>query len=223
VPQAAEVQKMFCSIARRYDLLNRALSLGMDQLWRRRACDALRPLPGEMALDLCSGTGDMALALGSRKVEVFASDFSHEMLTLARRKGVRRPTEADCLSLPFSDRSFDIVTAAFGVRNLADLETGLREILRVLKTGGRVGILEFGSPPGSLFRRLYLLYLRHVVPPVGAALSGRLAAYRYLSTSIQGFPDQKKMKAILRATGYGDVRHLDFTGGIAALYLARRP
>lgn len=223
MPAAAEVQRMFGAIAQRYDALNRILSLGADRAWRRRACDALKVAPGDVAADLCCGTGDFALALAGRGAVVIAADFSHEMLVLAARKGVESLTEADCLRLPFCDGVFDLVTVAFGARNLEDLEAGLREMLRVLKPGGRLGMLEFAAPRGRSFRRIYLTYLRWVVPLVGAIVSGRGSAYTYLSTSIQAFPDQPRMEAILRRIGFVSVRHIDFARGIASLYLGLRP
>jgi demethylmenaquinone methyltransferase/2-methoxy-6-polyprenyl-1,4-benzoquinol methylase len=214
---------MFGAIAPRYDLLNGLLSLGTDRSWRRRTCDALGIAPGELAADLCCGTGDLALAVAGRGATVIAADFSREMLSIARGKGVARLAEADCLRLPFRGASFDLATVAFGVRNLADLKAGLREILRVLRPGGRVGILEFATPPGPLFRRIYFTYLRWIVPSLGAVVSGRRSAYAYLASSIQEFPDQPEMEAILRGAGFTSVRHLDFARGIAALYIGCRP
>jgi len=223
VPVAGEVRGMFDAIAGRYDLLNRVLSLGTDHSWRRRTCDALEVGPGCFAADLCCGTGDLALALEARGARVVAADFSRKMLAVAARKGVTRLAEADCLRLPFRDASFDLVTVAFGARNLTDLGTGLREMRRVLKPGGRIGVLEFACPPGPIFRRLYMAYLRWAVPSIGAAISGRRSAYTYLSTSIRGFPDQPRMREILAEAGFDKVRHLDFARGIAALYLGDRP
>lgn len=223
MPAAIDVRRMFGAIAPRYDLLNRLLSLGIDRSWRKRTCEALAIRPGVLAADLCCGTGDLALALSERGATVVAADFSREMLGIARRKGVGRLAEADCLSLPFGEGVFDVVTVAFGVRNLADLRGGLGEIRRVLRPGGRAGILEFARPPAPLFRRLYHVWLRWVVPAVGAAVSGRRSAYTYLSSSIREFPDQRGMEAILKEAGYDQVSHIDLAGGIAALYLARRP
>ena len=223
MPQAASVREMFGAIAPRYDLLNGLLSLGTDRSWRRRTCEALNIAPGELAADLCCGTGDLALAVAGRGATVIAGDFSREMLSIARGKGVPHLTEADCLRLPFRGASFDLATVAFGVRNLADLEAGLREILRVLRPGGRIGILEFATPPGPIFRRIYFTYLRWIVPSLGAIVSGRRSAYAYLASSIEEFPDQPKMEAILRDVGFTSVRHLDFARGIAALYIGTRP
>ncbi len=222
MPAAAEIRSMFGAIAGRYDTLNRILSLGTDRAWRRRTCAELGAAPGMLAADLCCGTGDLALALADRGATVVAADFSREMLTVAGAKGLSRLAEADCLRLPFPDGRFDLVTVAFGVRNLADLEAGLREMHRVLRPGGRVGILEFASPAGPVFRRLYAAYLRWCVPTIGAIVSRRRSAYQYLSSSIRAFPDQARMKEILRDTGFEPVRHVDFARGIAALYVGTR-
>ena len=223
MPAAAEIRSMFSAIAGRYDLLNRVLSLGTDRSWRRRTCDLLGVRPGMLAADLCCGTGDLALALSGRGARVVAADFSHEMLTRAAVKGVTLPAEADCLRLPFRDGTFDRVTVGFGVRNLQDLEAGLREIKRILRPGGIAGILEFARPTPAPFRMLYHTYLRVLVPALGAVLSGKGSAYGYLSSSIREFPDQERMTALLGDAGFSPVRHADFARGIAALYIATRP
>lgn len=223
MPAADDIRRMFGSIAWRYDTLNRVLSLGTDRSWRRRACDLLAIAPGEVAADLCCGTGDLAMEIASRGARVVAVDFSREMLSLAAAKGASGLAEADCLRLPFPDACFDLVTVAFGVRNLADLDAGLREIRRVLRPGGRAGILEFARPSGTIFPRVYRGYLRWILPAVGAAVSRRRAAYHYLGASIQAFPDQPGMKKILSGVGYERVTHTDFARGIAALYIAWRP
>ena len=223
MPVASEIREMFGAIAGRYDTLNRVLSLGTDRSWRRRACDDLAVSSSDLAADLCCGTGDLALAMAERGATVVAADFSHEMLEVAGTKGVGLRTEADCLRLPFTDASFDVVTVAFGIRNLADLRAGLTEMQRVLRPRGRLGILEFARPRGTVFRRAYLSYLRWIVPPIGALVSGRRSAYQYLADSIRSFPDQRRMKALLRDLGFEHVRHHDFVRGVAALYLARGP
>jgi demethylmenaquinone methyltransferase/2-methoxy-6-polyprenyl-1,4-benzoquinol methylase len=223
MPAAEDIRRMFGAIAWRYDTLNRVLSLGTDRAWRRRTCDLLGVAPGELAADLCCGTGDLALELASRGARVVGVDFSPQMLRLAAGKGLTRLAEADALRLPFPDARFDVVTVAFGVRNLADLRAGLAEIRRILRPGGRAGILEFARPKGHIFPHVYRGYLRLILPAVGAAVSRRRAAYRYLATSIQAFPDQPKMKTILREGGFDRVTHTDFARGIAALYIAHRP
>jgi len=145
------------------------------------------------------------------------------MLTRAAAKGVARPAEADCLRLPFRDATFDRVTVGFGVRNLQDLSAGLAEIRRILKPGGVAGILEFATPSPSSFRIVYHAYLKLMVPTLGALLSGKGSAYRYLSSSIRDFPDQSRMTALLLDSGFDRVRHIDFARGIAALYIGQRP
>src|SRR5262245_3525348 len=155
MPAAHDIRSMFGAIAWRYDTLNRVLSLGTDRAWRRRTCDLLRVRPGELAADLCCGTGDLALELAARGARVVGADFSPEMLRHAAAKGLGTLAEADCLRLPFPDAQFDLVTVAFGVRNLADLRAGLLEMRRVLRPGGRLGILEFARPAGHLFPLVY--------------------------------------------------------------------
>ena len=223
MPAAAEIRTMFSAIAGRYDLLNRVLSLGTDRSWRRKACDLLDVTPGMLAADLCCGTGDLALELADRGARVVGADFSHQMLTVAAAKGVARTAEADCLRLPFRDATFDRVTVGFGVRNFQDLSAGLAEIRRILRPGGVAGILEFARPSPPPFRVIYHSYLRLLVPPLGALISGRGSAYTYLASSIRAFPDQRRMTALLGDAGFYPVRHVDFARGIAALYIAQRP
>ncbi len=223
MPDAGQVREMFGEIAGRYDALNRILSLGSDRSWRSRTCDILAVRQGERAADLCCGTGDLALDLARRGARVVAADFSRPMLDRALDKGAAGLVEADALALPFAEGSFDLVTMAFGFRNLADRERGLSEIRRVLRPGGRLGILEFAMPRSAIFRRIYLPYLRRMVPAVGAIISGRRGAYHYLASSIQAFPEQSQMTQSLGRAGFDRARHHDFFFGIAALYVAHRP
>ncbi|HET6374101.1 MAG TPA: bifunctional demethylmenaquinone methyltransferase/2-methoxy-6-polyprenyl-1,4-benzoquinol methylase UbiE [Candidatus Polarisedimenticolia bacterium] len=219
MPVGTEINRMFSSIAGRYDLLNRVLSLGTDRRWRETTCRRLEAGPEDLAVDLCCGTGDLALALARHGARVVAVDFSREMLRVAARKGAGPLLQADCLRLPFEHDTFDLATVAFGVRNLEDLFGGLVEMRRVLRPGGRVGILEFATPRGAILGRLYFAYLRRLVPAGGAIISGRRAAYEYLSTSIQSFPDQPRMRTLLTEAGFERVSHIDFMRGIAALYI----
>jgi demethylmenaquinone methyltransferase/2-methoxy-6-polyprenyl-1,4-benzoquinol methylase len=231
MPDATAVRAMFAGITPRYDLLNRVLSMGVDRRWRRRAVAALSrdgsPRPGARALDACCGTGDLSAELASAGYRVTGVDFCHEMLVAGAGKkallgaGVRL-AEGDALHLPFPDAAFSAATVAFGVRNWQDLDAGLRELRRVLEPGGKLAILEFGRPPGGAMKPLYHLYLNAIVPVVGRALSGNAGAYRYLATTIQAFPDQRKFPAHLERAGFGGVRVEDLTSGIAALYVARR-
>jgi demethylmenaquinone methyltransferase / 2-methoxy-6-polyprenyl-1,4-benzoquinol methylase len=221
---------MFTAIAPRYDLLNHVLSCNIDRLWWRRTAKAFaHVLAREQphVLDLCCGTGDMALALqrvSSARSRVCGVDFSPAMLQRARQKSRRTWitwVEADALNLPFGDGSFDLVTSAFGFRNLADYDSGLREIARVLKPGGEVGILDFGMPRG-IIGRFYRLYFRRVLPALGTLISGVPGPYAYLPASVERFPSSAEMLIRMRAAGFGDVSWSPYTFGIAGLYRGRR-
>jgi demethylmenaquinone methyltransferase/2-methoxy-6-polyprenyl-1,4-benzoquinol methylase len=231
---ARAVRAMFSSIAPRYDLLNHLLSANVDRLWWRRVAGSFRPLlsrPGVRVLDLCCGTGDMAFALFRQApaAHITGADFSHAMLQLAfakshaRRQANRRVhwVEADALRLPFADQTFDLVTSAFGFRNLADYDAGLGEIRRVLRPGGQCGILEFSQPPG-LIGRVYELYFRQVLPRIGTMLSGVRGAYSYLPASVARFPQAPEMLARMRDSGLRDVAWTPYTWGIAGLFRAGR-
>ncbi|MFB3828384.1 MAG: bifunctional demethylmenaquinone methyltransferase/2-methoxy-6-polyprenyl-1,4-benzoquinol methylase UbiE [Bryobacteraceae bacterium] len=217
------VRAMFDRVAHRYDLANHLLSMQMDRLWRARAARLLHPVlarPEARVLDLCCGTGDLALALErTGRARVYGADFSHSMLVRARAKGVRRAAEADALRLPLRDASLDLVTAAFGFRNLANYEAGLREIRRVLRPGGVLAILEFSQPPGRIFGALYGFYSRRVLPRIGGALSGSRDAYEYLPESVSRFPGPEKLAEAMRGAGFEDVKFERMTGGIVALHL----
>jgi len=227
---AAAVRDMFTSIAPRYDLLNHLLSFNIDRLWWRRAARTFRHIlqrPGARALDLCCGTGDMAFALhraSGKQTEIFGADFSHAMLVRAVQKSrgtSLRWLEADALRLPVSDASFDLVTSAFGFRNLADYDAGLREIFRVLRPGGEVGILDFGEPAG-IIGRFYRLYFKRVLPAVGAVISGVKGPYAYLPASVERFPSPAEMLDRMRSAGFTDVSWTPYTFGIAGLYKGRK-
>ncbi len=228
---AAAVRDMFTSIAPRYDLLNHLLSFNVDRLWWRRAARTFRHIlqrPGARALDICCGTGDMAFALArvsKRRVEIFGADFSHAMLVRAAEKSrgtSMKWIEADALRLPVPGASFDLVTSAFGFRNLADYNAGLREIFRVLRPGGEVGILDFGEP-GGLIGRIYRVYFKHVLPAVGTVISGVKGPYAYLPASVERFPAPGEMLERLRAAGFTDVSWTPYTFGIAGLYRGQKP
>jgi len=293
---ALRVREMFSHIAPRYDFLNHLLSFSFDRLWRWRTARRFRHLlerPGARVLDLCCGTGDLALALArvarkqllqglkategkeesvalrgrppgdvaGRGVTILGADFVHAMLLLAQRKteegqgfspdrlkgetralapegkstfaasavGQRmaRPVrifylEADALELPFLDSSLDLITAAFGFRNLANYERGLRELLRLLKPGGEIGILEFAEPRDLLFAPIYRFYFNKVLPRIGGAISGSRATYAYLPSSVSNSPLPEELTALLARAGFADVRFELWTGGIVALHTARR-
>jgi demethylmenaquinone methyltransferase / 2-methoxy-6-polyprenyl-1,4-benzoquinol methylase len=225
---ARSVRSMFARVAGRYDFLNHLLSLNVDRWWRARAVRRVRPYlarPGALAMDLCCGTGDMVVALeAARGAAVLGSDFCHPMLVEAARKSVRRGlhsplVEADALSLPLPDASLDLVTAAFGFRNLANYASGLEEMRRVLKPGGAAAILEFSQPRNPVFAALYSFYSRHVLPRIGGAISGDPGAYRYLPESVRKFPGPEEMETMMRAAGFREVSWERMTGGIVALHV----
>jgi demethylmenaquinone methyltransferase/2-methoxy-6-polyprenyl-1,4-benzoquinol methylase len=224
------VRAMFAEIAPSYDRLNHLLSANVDKLWRRYTVGKLKDAlarPGATALDLCCGTGDLTLEL-EKYARVVGCDFCHSMLVIGNEKfsarQVRRAalTGGDALTLPFADASFDVVTIAFGLRNLERVEGGLAEILRVLKPGGRAAVLEFSRPIIPVFRQAFEFYFRNVLPRIGAWISGSDGAYRYLPASVRAFPDQKRLAEIMRKLGYANVRYHNLTGGIAALHLGER-
>jgi demethylmenaquinone methyltransferase/2-methoxy-6-polyprenyl-1,4-benzoquinol methylase len=228
--KAAAVRSMFGSIAPRYDLLNHLLSLNIDRRWRRRAVDLLLGdgPPAGRYLDACSGTLDLALELAGRPAfqgKVFASDFTFEMLERGQDKIQGRPvvsTCADALRLPFPDGVFDGVTVGFGVRNLADLDQGLRELARVLRPGGKLVILEFTTPRWQPFRALYLFYFLRVLPWIGRLISRDSYAYEYLPASVLEFPEPAALGERMNDSGFEEVEWRTLTGGIAALHLGRR-
>ncbi len=226
---ATQVRRMFSRIVPRYDLLNRLISLGMDGRWRRAAAAAAQPAEC-LALDVGAGTGALALALRRQgAAHVVGADFSPEMLATAGTKAVAAGDGgiswalADALALPFRDDSFDCVTNAFLLRNLADLRAGLAEMARVLKPSGRLVCLDATQPPPGLFGSLYRLYFNHLLPPLAGAISGDRAAYRYLPNSLHGFPNATKLAAILADIGLSDVRYRLLAGGTVALHTGRKP
>ncbi len=224
---AAAVREMFSSIAPRYDLLNHVLSCNIDRIWWRRTARMFTQIlrrPDASVLDLCCGTGDMTFALhraaGKAGAAIYGADFAHPMLTRAIRKsaGTRlRWIEADALHLPFASARFQLVTSAFGFRNLANYDAGLREIYRVLAPGGEIGILDFGEPKG-LLGNCYRLYFRHVLPAIGTVISGVRGPYAYLPASVERFPAPDEMLERMRRAGFGNVSWTAYSFGIAGLY-----
>ena len=222
---------MFDSIAPRYDLLNHVLSGSIDRLWWWRTARRFRRIlaqPQARIADVCCGTGDMTLALLRRRppqaVPLLAIDFSHQMLLRGARKFTRRgaiAVEADALRLPVADNSLALLTTAFGFRNLANYEAGLREFHRVLTPGGTLAILDFSEPAG-LLGRLYAFYFRHLLPRIGRLLSGSGGAYAYLPRSVERFPPPAELLAAMAESGYADATWTPYTFGIAGLYCARK-
>jgi len=230
---ARAVREMFTSIAPRYDLLNHVLSFNVDRIWWRRTARKFRHIltrSDARVLDLCCGTGDMAFALqrlaGKSAVQIVGADFSHAMLRRAALKSADRGAstewiEADALNLPFPDAHFGLVTSAFGFRNLADYDAGLREIARVLRPGGECGILDFGEPKGVM-GALYRIYFKQVLPRVGTVISGVRGPYAYLPASVERFPSPEEMLARMKNAGFAEAGWTPYTFGIAGLYRGKK-
>ena len=226
---AANVQQMFDTIAGRYDLLNHVLSVGIDRWWWWRAARNFRSVlqrPDAVVLDLCCGTGDMTMALDKHRSEepgaapILAVDFSHNMLARGAKKFASHnivPIEADALHLPLADNSVDLVTSAFGFRNLANYEEGLAELFRVLKPGGQIGILECNQPAGFV-GVLYSLYFKKILPKLGGMISGDAGAYSYLPASVERFPRPPRMKQLMHEAGFEGAQWTGYTFGTAGLY-----
>lgn len=236
--QAAQaVRQMFDSIASRYDFLNHLLSANIDRLWWLRSARSFRDIlvnPDAAILDICCGTGDMTMALLKHRPRnarpIIAADFAPEMLRRGAQKFGRKadpaqpyaiPVEADALHLPLRDASLDLITTAFGFRNLANYEAGLREFYRVLKPGGRLGILEF-SEPGGVIGKAYGFYFRRVLPAIGRLVCGKDYPYTYLPVSVGSFPPPPQLLALMQSTGYAECNWRSYTFSIAGLYTARR-
>jgi demethylmenaquinone methyltransferase/2-methoxy-6-polyprenyl-1,4-benzoquinol methylase len=222
---------MFANISGRYDLLNHLLSANMDKRWRQKvATELLGALPrGAQLLDVACGTGDLSLTLFEvMDANVVGTDFCRPMLEIASQKASKLSAsipfvEADALALPFRDGSFDGVTIAFGLRNLANVEEGLRELRRVLKRGGRAAVLEFSKPSLPGFSFGFKLYFTKLLPWLGGVVSGSRSAYEYLPDSVSRFPDQRRLVELMREAGFEAVSFLNLTGGVAAIHLGTKP
>lgn len=234
--RAAKVNDLFAMVARGYDVMNDLQSFGLHRLWKRRLVQLAKARPGEHALDLCCGTGDLAFALARRGVSVVGLDFSEPMLAVANaralKSGIRswnadgsspeqpaRPTfvRGDAQQVPFRDNSFEIVTVGYGLRNLAEWETGLREMQRVAKPGGRLLVLDFGKPDNALWRRIYFGYLKFFVPALGGMVCGDSQAYAYILESLRHYAAQRGVAAKMRELGLSNVRIVNLLGGIMSI------
>jgi demethylmenaquinone methyltransferase/2-methoxy-6-polyprenyl-1,4-benzoquinol methylase len=227
------VRRMFGEIAGRYDFLNHLLSLNVDRYWRWRTVRLVPPRAGTKILDVCTGTGDLALAYhkaSGGRTEIVGADFCHEMLAIGRQKGVAAGAngeltfvEADAQALPAASDQFDIVCVAFGLRNVADTDAGLTEMARVCAPGGRVAVLEFSTPRWQPLKAIYGWYFRHVLPRIGQMLSrNRESAYSYLPESVGQFPQYEALAERMRAAGLVDVTFRGLTFGVATIYVGRK-
>lgn len=230
MPDPVQVRSMFGRIARRYDLLNRVLSAGIDQRWRRRTVAKARSLLGTLeestVLDSCCGTGDLSLAFAGTGARVLGVDFTPEMLEYALPKGEQSEREVlfargDAMSLPLEDGQADLSTVAFGIRNVADRLVGLREMARVVRADGWVLVLEFSQPPGAIFSWLYKFYFTRVLPSIGKAISKDDAAYRYLPDSVLEWPSAQAFQREMEEVGLVDCGFEYLTRGIACLHWGR--
>lgn len=225
--KSRQVREMFDSIAPAYDFMNRAMTMGIDKLWRRRAVKLLRDCQHDDLLDIATGTGDLAIRLAREldPIAVTGVDLSEGMIEIGRAKVEKEGLSdvvtlgiGDCLLLPFTDASFDAVTCAYGVRNFADLEAGYREMHRVLRPGGKVVILELSTPTSTVVRPLYNIYTRHVIPTVGRLVSKDVRAYSYLPESIAAVPQGSDMTAIMLRAGFSTARAIPLTFGVCTIY-----
>ena len=231
-PRAAKVNDLFGAIARRYDLLNDVQSFGLHRRWKRRVIELAAVRPGNRALDLCCGTGDLALALARRGAEVTGMDFSPAMLEIAEARRQRnfksqisnlKFMPGDALQIPFPDASFDIVTVGYGLRNLTSWEKGLAEMHRVAKPGARLVVLDFGKPANALWRGIYFAHLKCAVPLLGWIFCGNADAYAYILESLKQYPAQQAVAAKMRELKLVNVHVINFLGGAMAINYGEKP
>jgi len=228
-PRAAKVNDLFASIARRYDLLNDLQSFGLHRLWKRRVIRLAQIKPGDHALDLCCGTGDIAFALARAGAETTGLDFSDKMLEIAAARHLKSQIsnlkflQGDAQQLPFRDNSFDIVTVGYGLRNLASWERGLDEMFRVARPGARLVGLDFGKPPDALWRKLYFTHLKISVPLIGRLFCRNAQAYAYILESLKHYPAQLAVAEKMRALNLANVRVVNLLGGAMAINYGQKP
>ena len=219
-----EVSAMFDGVARRYDLLNDLLSLGRTKAWRKVATSIIAPKPGMRILDIAAGTGSSSRPLADAGADVIPLDFSEGMLAQGRKA---RPyltfVKGDALNLPFDDNQFDVTTISFGLRNTSDTSKALKESFRVLKSGGRMVVVEFSQPTNRLFRFIYLRYLMRALPTVARKVSSNPDAYVYLAESILAWPNQNGLADLMKAAGFGNVQWKNLTFGIVAIHTGVKP
>jgi demethylmenaquinone methyltransferase/2-methoxy-6-polyprenyl-1,4-benzoquinol methylase len=242
--RAVRVKDLFTRIAPRYDLMNDLQSFGLHRYWKHKVINLARPVSTDIALDLCCGTGDLVLLLAKRGASVLGLDFSERMLEVAfsRNQRIRCRSEGeapdagpatkkhaplqfvqgDALRLPFPDQSFDIVTVAYGLRNLADLKAGLSEMRRVTKQGGRMLALDFGKPDNAIWRGIYFTYLRAFIPVLGRIFCGSASAYAYILESLKHYPAQRGVAAQMEELGLSNVRIINLLGGVMSINYAER-
>jgi len=230
--RAAKVSDLFAAIARRYDLLNDLQSFGLHRRWKHRVVELAAVRSGQRALDVCCGTGDIALALARGGAEVTGLDFSQAMLQIAETRRLKKPQSAvanpkfmqgDAQQLPFPDNSFDAVTIGYGLRNLSSCETGLREMLRVARPGGRLVVLDFGKPPNALWRAIYFTHLEISVPPMAWLFSGNADAYAYILESLKHYPAQQGVAEKMQDLNLSNVRVINLLGGAMAINYGEKP
>ena len=227
--RGAKVSELFARIAPRYDLINDVQSFGMHRRWKRRLVRLAGVRPGERALDLCCGTGDLAFALAEAGASVTGLDFSEAMLRVAREKFKVQSSkfkvefvQGDAQRIPFPENTFDIVTIGYGLRNLSDLEAGIQEMLRVSKAGGRLLVLDFGKPENALWRAVYFSYLKIFLPVFGKIFCGNAAAYAYILESLKHYPAQEGISAMMRGADWQNVRVINLIGGAMSIHWAEK-
>jgi demethylmenaquinone methyltransferase/2-methoxy-6-polyprenyl-1,4-benzoquinol methylase len=231
--RAAKVNDLFAAIARRYDLLNDLQSFGLHRLWKRRVVELAKVENGNRALDLCCGTGDIALAVAQRGAETVGLDFSEKMLAVAKQRSEKLEggspnknphfIQGDAQQIPFPENSFDIVTVGYGLRNLASWERGLEEMLRVARPGARLVVLEFGKPANLIWRKIYFTHLKCSVPLIGLLFCGNPQAYAYILESLKHYPAQLAVAEKMRALKLANVRVINLLGGAMAINYGEKP